>query len=352
MTATATAFADGEEFARLTDPFRHELLAHCYRMLGSVHDAEDLLQETFLRAWRAHDDFDLRRASLRTWLYRIATNACLTALKGRSRRPLPSGLGGPSDDPGVALVRRPELPWLQPMPDALIGAQPHDPAAIVASRGSIRLAFIAALQYLPARQRAVLILRDVLAWRAAEVADLLGTTTAAVNSLLQRARAQLEQAAPVEHEIAEPGDADQRALLDQYVAALEDADMTALMRLLREDAELEMPPHLTWFAGRQAVARFLESRFRSDRGAWRMVLTSANGQPAIATYLADRDGIHRAHTVQVLTITGEGEGEGEGEGASAGTGEGLAIARVVSFLDPSLFPTFGLPQEQSAASLP
>ncbi len=338
MTATTTAFADGEEFARLTDGFRRELLAHCYRMLGSIHDAEDLLQETFLRAWRAHDDFDLRQASLRTWLYRIATNACLTALEGRSRRPLPSGLGGPSGDPEVALVRRPEVPWLQPIPDALIGPQPGDPANIVASRGSIRLAFIAALQYLPARQRAVLILRDVLAWRAAEVADLLGTTTAAVNSLLQRARAQLEQAAPIEHEITEPGNADQRALLDRYVAALERSDVVALMSLLREDAELEMPPHLTWFAGREAVARFLIARTRGTRGAWRMVRTGANGQPTVATYHPEDGGIYRAHSVQVLTVTS--------------TGTSAAIARVVSFLDTSLFPTFGLPQEQPTGSLP
>ncbi len=337
MTATSTAFADGDEFARLTDGFRRELLAHCYRMLGSVHDAEDLLQETYLRAWRAHDEFDLRQASLRTWLYRIATNACLTALEGRSRRPLPSGLGGPSDDPDAALIRRPEVPWLQPIPDALIGSQLGDPADIVTSRGSIRLAFIAALQYLPARQRAVLILRDVLAWRAAEVADLLRTSTAAVNSLLQRARAQLEQAAPAEHEITEPGNADQRALLDQYVAALEKSDVTALMRLLREDAELEMPPHLTWFASRDAVARFLIARTRGTRSAWRMVLTGANGQPTVATYHPEQDGSYRAHSIQVLT--------------TAGTGTSTAIARVVSFLDPSLFPTFGLPEEQPAASL-
>src|SRR6266700_984112 len=223
MTATTTAFADGEEFARLTGRFRRELLAHCYRMLGSIHDAEDLLQETYLRAWRAHDDFDLRQASLRTWLYRIATNACLTALEGRSRRPLPSGLGGPSGDPEVALVRRPEVPWLQPIPDALIGSQPGDPANIVASRGSIRLAFIAALQYLPARQRAVLILRDVLAWRAAEVADLLGTTTAAVNSALRRARTQLERSNLTEDELVDPIEAELRDILDRYVRAFENA---------------------------------------------------------------------------------------------------------------------------------
>jgi len=208
----------------------------------------------------------------------------------------------------------------------------------VAARGSFRLAFIAALQYLPPRQRAVLILRDVLAWRAAEVADLLGTTTAAVNSLLQRARAQLEQAAPVEHEITEPGSADQRALLDRYVAALEKSDLTALMSLLREDAELEMPPHLTWFAGREAVARFLIARTRGTRGAWRMVRTGANGQPTVATYHPEDGGIYRAHSVQVLTVTS--------------TGTSAAIARVVSFLDTSLFPTFGLPQEQPTGSLP
>jgi len=343
MTATATEFTDGEEFARRTDGFRRELLAHCYRLLGSVHDAEDLLQETFLRAWRAHDEFDARRASLRTWLYRIATNACLTALEGRSRRPLPSGLADPGNDPDVTLELRREITWLQPMPDALIGFQPGDPAAIVASRDTIRLAFIAALQYLPPRQRAVLILRDVLAWRAAEVAELLGTTTAAVNSLLQRARAQLEQAAPVEHEMAEPGDADQRALLDSYVAALENADMTALMRLLREDAELEMPPFLTWFAGREAVARFIAARARGTGGGpWRMVLTGANGQPAVATYHPDARGVYRAHGVQVLTIAGP---------SIAGTSSAAGIARIVSFLDPGLLTAFGLPQELPAAAV-
>src|SRR5229473_2364424 len=256
-------------------------------------------------AFADSDEFAVSRASLRTWLYRIATNACLTALERRRRR-LPSGLGDPSHDPEAALELRSEVAWLQPIPDTLIGSQPGDPAAIVASRGSIRLAFIAALQYLPARQRAVLILRDVLAWRAAEVAELLGTSTAAVNSLLQRARAHLEQVAPVENEIAEPGDAGQRALLDQYVTAFQDADVTALMRLLREDAVLEMPPYLTWFSGREAVARFLAARTRGIGGIWRTVPTGANGHPAIATYLPGSDGVPHAHAIQVLTITGTG----------------------------------------------
>ena len=231
----------------------------------------------------------------------------------RAARRRGSGLGGPSHDPEVALDRRSEVAWLQPVPDALIGdgavagaARPGDPAAIVAARDSIRLAFIAALQYLPARQRAVLILRDVLAWRAAEVAELLGTSTAAVNSLLQRARAQLDRVAPAENEITEPGDASQRALLDQYVAAFSGADVPALMRLLRADAELEMPPYLTWFSGREAIARFLAARTGGVGGIWRTARTRANGQPAIAVYLPGSDGVPRAHAIQVVTVTGPG----------------------------------------------
>src|SRR5712664_3884442 len=218
--------AVSEEFARLTDPFRPELLAHCYRILGSVHDAEDQVQETLIRAWRSYGEFD-GRASLRTWLYRIATNACLRALENSSRRPLPSGLGAPGEYPEAPLAAaRPEVPWLQPIPDALVSAGSADPAEIVASRESMRLALIAALQYLPARQRAVLILRDVLGWRAAEVADLLGTSTAAANSVLQRARARLEQAAPAADEMREPSDPGDRALLGRYAAAFESADIT------------------------------------------------------------------------------------------------------------------------------
>src|ERR687885_24098 len=186
-----------EDFLRLADPYRRELLAHCYRMLGSIHDAEDLVQETYLRAWRAYDRFE-GRSSLRTWLHQIATRACLTALENRSRRPMPTGLGAPSIDPADPLVEQPEVPWLEPVPDAMVAAEGSDPAAIVTSRQSLRLALIAALQHLPPRQRAVLILRDVLQWRAAEVAEVLDTTTTAVNSILQRARAQLNEVAPNE----------------------------------------------------------------------------------------------------------------------------------------------------------
>ena len=185
----ATAPPSSEEFARLTDPFRAELLAHCYRMLGSVHDAEDQVQETLLRAWRSFGQFQ-GRSSLRTWLYRIATNECLRAIGQRDRRALPSGLSGPGENPEEPLAAAaPEVPWLQPIPDALLRPESADPALVATSRENIRLALIAALQHLPARQRAVLILRDVLGWRAAEVAELLGTTTTAANGVLQRARA-------------------------------------------------------------------------------------------------------------------------------------------------------------------
>src|SRR6266700_583563 len=326
--------AVSEDFARLTDPFRPELLAHCYRLLGSVHDAEDQVQETMIRAWRSYGDFE-GRSSLRTWLYRIATNACLRALENNGRRPLPSGLGGPGEYPDAPLAAaRPEVPWLQPIPDALVSAGSADPAEIVASRQGTRLALIAALQYLPARQRAVLILRDVLRWRAAEVADLLDTTTAAVNSALQRARTQLEDVSPAEDEVAEPTDAEQRELLDRYVRAFVNADIPAVMRLLREDAVFEMPPEQTWFTGRELIGRFLQSRVLSEPGRFQMVPTAANGQPALAAYLRDHDGVYRAHSICVLTIAAS------------------RVARVTSFKDPGLFPAFGLPQAPPAAAAP
>jgi RNA polymerase sigma-70 factor, ECF subfamily len=319
-----------EEFTSRTGQFRGELLAHCYRMLGSAEEAEDLVQETYLRAWRSFGGFE-GRSSVRTWLYRIATNVCLTAIERRGRRPLPSGLGGPTGDPEAPLVAGPEVPWLQPLPDTLLAAEPQDPAAVAASRAGIRLALVAALQHLSARQRAVLILRDVLEWPAAQVAELLGTTTTAVNSGLRRARAQLARALPVEDELAEPAEPDRRALLERFAAAIENGDASALAELLAEDVALEMPPLLTWFSGRQPVARFVAEHLLTGPGRLRLVAVMANGQPAFAVYQRDPGGAYHAHAVQVLTVTTTG------------------IARIVAFQNPGLFGSFGLPPQYGAA---
>ena len=329
MSQQAGSTLDRAEFAELTEPFRRELLAHCYRLLGSVDDAEDLVQETYLRAWRSHGGFE-GRASLRTWLYQIATNACLTALHNRARRPLPSGLGGPGDDPYAPLAAAgPEVTWLQPIPDALVTPQPDDPADIAVSRESLRLALIATLQYLPPRQRAVLILREVLAFPAAQVATMLGTTTAAVKSALQRARARLEEAAPAADKVSEPAEPRVRALLDQYITAFENSDPAALERLLRQDATLEMTPSPTWFAGGKAIA--CATSGLGSRGDWRMIPTLANGQPAAAAYRRGSDGIHRAYAIVVLTATTTG------------------ISQIVVFGDPGLFGRFGFPPVHPAS---
>jgi RNA polymerase sigma-70 factor (ECF subfamily) len=313
-----------EDFLPLAAPYRGELLAHCYRMLGSVHDAEDLVQETYLRGWRAYQGFE-GRSSLRTWLYRIATNACLTALESRSRRPLPSGLGAPSADPDAELVQRTDLSWLEPAPDAVVAvAVAGDPAAVAGSRASVRLALIAALQHLPPRQRAALILHEVLGWPAAEVAELLGTTTAAVNSALQRARAQLDRVALREDAVSEPATAQQRHLLDRYVAAFESYDVTALVELFADDAVWEMPPYTGWYRTPEAIGRLIANRCPATTpGDLRLVSTRANGQPAFGMYLRDSQG-HHAFQLQVVTI------------GSAG------ISHVAAFFDLSLFRIFGL----------
>jgi RNA polymerase sigma-70 factor, ECF subfamily len=323
VTSPSAGGPADEEFIRRAEPYRRELLAHCYRMLGSVDDAEDVVQESFLRAWRSYGEFE-GRSSLRTWLYRIATNACLTALNDRGRRPLPPGLGGPGDhrdtSPADAWT---QVTWLQPIPDTLVNRESTDPAAIVALRESLRLALIASLQYLPPRQRAVLILRDVLAWPAAEVAEVLGITTAAVKSVLQRARARLEQVGLKADQISEPTEPEARALLDQYIAAFENSDAAALERLLRQDATLELRPSATWFAGGDAVARAVSAL--GSPGDWRMLPTAANGQPAAAAYHRSGDSYH-AYAIVVLTTTTTG------------------IARIVVFGDIGLFAKFGLPQ--------
>lgn len=317
------------DFLSQADPYRRELLAHCYRMVGSVHDAEDLVQETYLRAWRAYDRFE-GRSSLRTWLYRIATTTCLTALEKRNRRPLPTGLGAPSSGPLDDLVERSEVPWLGPIPDTATDAA-DDPAAVVASRESVRLALIAALQHLPPRQRAVLILRDVLGWRAAEVAEAVGVSTAAVNSALQRARAQLAQVSPQYDQIDEPTEAQERELLGRWMTAFEDYDFDSLVELFTADAVWEMPPFPGWYQGAENIVRlFHHACPAKGPGDLRLVRVRANGQPGFALYLRDEAGDYQAFGLQVLTIGAQG------------------VAYAVMFFDTDLFPAFGLPMRRPA----
>jgi RNA polymerase sigma-70 factor (ECF subfamily) len=317
--------SDNDEFIRRTERYRPELLAHCYRMLGSLADAEDAVQETYVRAWRSFVSFEAR-SSERTWLYRIATNACLTALQHRSRRVLPSGLGAPSADPSAPPDSGdPAVAWLQPIPDAMVSPAANDPAAIVATRDSVRLALIAALQYLPSRQRAVLILRDVLSWPAAEVAELLDMSVAAVKSALQRARARLHQVTPVADHVTQLTEPEHRALLDRYIAAFQDADAAALERLLREDATLEAPPLRTWYAGIKFCMPYMATHVLGSPGHWRMLPASANGQPAVAAYTRGDDGTYLPYGIVVLTATAEG------------------ISRITAFGDPGLVTAFGFP---------
>jgi RNA polymerase sigma-70 factor (ECF subfamily) len=311
------------DFQRLALGFRGELLAHCYQMLGSVHDAEDQVQDTYLRAWRAFDRFDESRASLRTWLHRIATNSCLTALESRGRRALPSGLGTPGDDPRKPLTAL-EVPWLEPFPDALLAG---DPAAVLLARGRLRLAFLAALQHLPPRQRAVLVLRDVFQFSAAETATMLEITVAAVNSGLQRAKARLAEVRG-EDAPAEPTVADQQ-VLDRYVRAFESADIPALTRLLGESPTLEMPPFENWYSGRDAYAGFMDWVYDRRGTDWRALATSVNGQPALAAYVRSGDR-YVPHTLQVLTIR-----------------DGQVVRNTV-FSEVRLFPLCGLLEELDA----
>jgi RNA polymerase sigma-70 factor, ECF subfamily len=263
---------------------------------------------------------------VRTWLYQIATNGCLTELARHSRRMLPSGLCDPEPEEAGA-----EVNWLQPAPDAMVTPDSADPAAIVAAREGLRLALIASLQYLPPRQRAVLVLRDVLAFPATEVAVMLGTTTVSVKSALQRARARLGELALSAGQITEPTAPRARALLDQYIAAFENADVAALERLLTEDAILEATPMRTWFAGRKTCVPFLRNLLGSP-GDWRMLATSANGQPAAAVFTRDRDGNYQPYGICVLTVTGAG------------------IRRISSFGDPRLVTVFGFEPDMAQAS--
>ncbi len=309
-----------EEFIAHAAPYRSELLAHCYRLLGSVHEAEDLVQETYLRGWRGYESFE-ERAALRTWLYRIATRACLRALENRARRVMPAALREGFTDPDAVLDDGASgHRWMEPLPDALT------PDEAVAAKDTVRLAVATALQELPARQRAVLILRDVAQFSAAEVAELLSTTPAAVNSAMQRARAHLADVAPSEDTAVLPSDRRRLELIERYCAAFENADLGALTELLRTDIALEMPPFTAWFRGRDAVTRFLSRRAFGEPGTVTMVPVRANGQPAAADYRLGADGLRHAHGLHVLT---------EDESGS--------VAAITVFLDPELFAAFGLP---------
>lgn len=325
---SAVAPEVGTDFSAHAEPYRRELLAHCYRMTGSLHDAEDLVQETLLRAWKAYDRFE-GKSSMRTWLHRIATNTCLTALEGRQRRPLPVGLGAPSSDPTAELVERHEVPWLEPLPE--LAEHPADPSVIVGSRESVRLAFVAALQYLPPRQRAVLLLRDVLQWRSAEVADAVGTTTTAVNSLLQRARSQLEAVGPsAEDELAQPDSAEAQDLLARYIAAFETYDIDGLVDLFTAEAIWEMPPYTGWYRGAGAIVTLIHQQCPAEgSGDMRMLPLIANGQPAAAMYMRAGD-VHVPFQLHVLDVRGG------------------KVSHVVAFLDDTLFTKFGLPGSLTA----
>ncbi|ABM11000.1 sigma-70 family RNA polymerase sigma factor [Mycolicibacterium vanbaalenii] len=326
---TVTALDDSSaEDAFLADAqrYRRELLAHCYRMTGSLHDAEDLVQETYLRAWKSFKGFQ-GKSSVRTWLYRIATNTCLTALDGNKRRALPSGLGQPASDPAGELFVRPEVTWLEPLPDAP-REDPSDPSVIAESRESVRLAFIAALQHLPPRQRAVLVLREVLQWKAAEVGEAVGTSTAAVNSLLQRARAQLDEISPSRDDEPVPPESPEAAeLLDKYIAAFEDYDMDRLVELFTDDAVWEMPPFDGWYQGPANIVTLSKVQCPAEKaGDMRFLRTTANGQPVAALYMRNPEtGVHEAFQLHVL------------DAGKAG------ITHVVAFKENDLFARFGLP---------
>jgi RNA polymerase sigma-70 factor, ECF subfamily len=319
--------ADTDLEARL-EKHRVELTAHCYRMLGSGFEAEDAVQETLVRAWRGYDRFE-GRAALRSWLYKIATNVCLDMLDGRSRRATPMDLGpaqGAETPLGAPL---PESTWILPVPDGRVLPSDGDPAELAESRESVRLAFVAALQYLPPRQRAVLILREVLRWQAAEVAELLDTSVASVNSALQRARATLAST-DVEAASANPMDDEQRALLARYVDAFERYDLDALTALLHEDASWSMPPYELWLRTHDDIRSFCLGPGIECKGS-RLVPTTANGAPAFGQYKPSADGGYEPWALQVLDVSSD------------------RLGGVVFFLDtPRLFPLFGLPERLEA----
>lgn len=323
---------DEDAFAQLIAPYRAQLQAHCYQMLGSFPDAEDALQETLLRAWRGLPRFE-GRSSLRSWLYTIATNACLKAMERRPKRVLPIDYGPPADPHDSPAKPLAESVWIEPYPDEAL--RPADdfasPEARYEKRESVELAFIAALQYLPARQRAVLILRDVLGFSAREVATTLDTTPVSVDSALQRAHKTMSRLLPEQRQrttLRLLGDDGRGALVNGFVSAWERNDVDALVALLTDDAALTMPPRPTWYSGRDAIEVFLRARAMAAETSWRLVPTGANGQLAFGKYgWSDSEGAYLAHDLLVLTLRDN------------------RIAEMTAFIEPELFGRFGLPDE-------
>lgn len=319
MTAVATTELDLEGH-------RRELTGYCYRMLGSAFDAEDAVQETMVRAWRSLDKFE-GRSSLRSWLYRIATNVCMDLLGAGQRRARPMDLSATSWQPSVdsLAAQRANEAWMEPMTDDRILPPSADPAEVAAGRESIRLAFVAALQYLPPRQRAVLVLREVLRWRAAEVAELLDTTVASVNSALQRARATLAEAQGDSGDAYDPLDPAQQELLDKYVAAFEAYDMDAFVSLLREDATQSMPPYEMWLQGRDDIRAWMLGPGSKCRGS-RTVRLSVNGSPGLAQWRPTPEGGFAPWAIYALDMH-------DGQ-----------VSNISAFLDTRLFALLGLPE--------
>jgi RNA polymerase sigma-70 factor, ECF subfamily len=329
----AAQAGDEDAFSRLVEPHRRELHAHCYRMLGSLHDAEDALQETLLRAWRGLAGFDGKRP-LRPWLYRIATNVCLDAIAKRPRRVLPADHAPPSSPDGGPGEPVDEPIWLEPYPDDGLEVEGGyaAPEARYEEREAVELAFIAALQHLPANQRAVLILREVLGFSAREVGETLETSVASVNSALQRARRTVAERLPARSQQAtmrDLGDQRVRAIVENYVAAWERRDVDAMVAMLAADATFAMPPHPCWFRGRDAVIEFITS---TGRPKLRRVITTASGQPAVAWYLAgtQESASYEAVSFEVLAL------------------EGDRIHAITAFAQPALFAAFGLPPKLEA----